>query len=117
MSEHFSAIRGVPGATLLDNAVLSSAGEHHVVRYIEATAAHLRVRKQNATFSGRAFYPSSFLLVLELRNIQSTACQKHPLSFDKCLLIEILQTSTFVLPLMKLQLHTVSLLPKTVLTK
>lgn len=46
-------------ATRLENSLLSKAEEHDVLLYLEAAAAHTRVRKQNAGSDSRAFYFSA----------------------------------------------------------
>lgn len=55
-SENSSASRDAMGATRLENIVLSSPDEHHVLLYVESRAAHKLNQKQNSTFSGRWFY-------------------------------------------------------------
>lgn len=56
VSEQLIATKGVLGSRHLDNALLSNSDEHDVLLYIKATAANIRLRRQNATFSGRALY-------------------------------------------------------------
>lgn len=107
-SEDFSASKSALEASCLDYALLSRANENDVLLYIQATSAHRRDRKQNATIDSNAFYPYAASLLQQLERMHSTACKKHPLNFNYFLVIEIPLTRTSSLLLKKLYLNTMA---------
>lgn len=107
-TEKLSLNRGTLGGTHLDNAVLSSAEEQDAMLYIRAAAAHTQGQKLNAALTGHVFYLCTFLILSELRDMQSTACEKHPLSFADFLMTRTPQTKTFSLLLKKRDFNVVS---------
>lgn len=88
--------------TDLENALFSRADEHNVLLYIKSAAAHTRDRKRKTIFKGRAVHLYAVIFLEQLRNRQSTACEKHSLSLEAFLLTAILQTKTFLLPVKKM---------------
>lgn len=108
-SEDSTASRGTLRVSHLDNTLLSRAHENDVLLFIKAAEEHTRARKQNGALHDPEFYLYGAPSLQELRSIHSTACKKHPLSLDAFLLTKISETKTFLLPVSKRCLNTLSL--------
>lgn len=107
--EKSSGSRDVLDVTHLSEAVLSSADEHYVLLYIEATAAHPKAQEQIVIFNGRVVYSYAALLLQKRRPRHSTACKRHPFSIGSFLLTKFLQKKASALSVEKMYLNTNSL--------
>lgn len=92
--------------TYLDLPVLLNLKEHNVPLYIEAVVARTGEQKQIPRVNERAFYSYAASLLQKLKNLQCSACEKSPFTFDDLLLSETAERKTSSLQVLKMCLNT-----------